>query len=98
MKAGHWLLSAICCAAAFAAPPPAAALAGQSEPGETGEVEPSPAAASSVAGPSAAATPNDEFIEFLGTVDVEDTAWWEFLKKSTQLKARTPPPPQDPKQ
>jgi hypothetical protein len=49
-------------------------------------------------GPAAAGAANDEFIEFLGADDVEDAAWWEFLKKSAPRKGQTPLPPQDSKQ
>jgi hypothetical protein len=42
---------------------------------------------------------DDEFIEFLGTDDVGDAAWWEFLKKSALGKDPPKPaaPPQDAK-
>ena len=46
---------------------------------------------------SGAATPDDEFIEFLGTDDVGDAAWWEFLKKSAPRKDSSPEAPQDTK-
>ncbi len=44
-----------------------------------------------------AATPDDEFIEFLGADDVGDAAWWEFLKKSAPHKDPSPETPQDAK-
>jgi hypothetical protein len=42
---------------------------------------------------------DDELIEFLGSDDVGDAAWWEFLKKSAPGKDPSKPatPPQDAK-
>ncbi|HMD75114.1 MAG TPA: hypothetical protein VKG05_14725 [Steroidobacteraceae bacterium] len=38
--------------------------------------------------------PTDEsFIEFLGSDDVGDAAWWEFLKNADPRAAKPPPPP-----
>jgi hypothetical protein len=51
-----------------------------------------------IAGTPSAGTPNDDFIEFLGADDVEDAAWWEFLKKSAPRRDQPPAPPQDAKQ
>ena len=71
------------CAVANAAPP-------QQQP-------PQPQAPQSVR--TAATDPPDEgFIEFLGTDDVGDAAWWEFLK-SAPPRGNDPPaaPPQDAK-
>jgi hypothetical protein len=85
-----WALGVVACAAAFAGPPP-------SQPA------PPPPDAAHTATPavdaSGVATPDDEFIEFLGRDDVGDAALWAFLKKSAQRKDSTPtPPPQDAKQ
>jgi hypothetical protein len=44
-----------------------------------------------------ATTPDDEFIEFLGSDDVGDAAWWEFLKKSAPQKDPSPDAPRDTK-
>ena len=41
----------------------------------------------------AGATPDDEFIEFLGADDVGDAGWWEFLKKTDPHAPSSPPPP-----
>jgi hypothetical protein len=80
--ASGWLLFGAACAAAIAAQPPPPA-------------PPPPARAV----PTSAADPPDEgFIEFLGSDDVGDAAWWEFLKKAP-LRGNDPPapPPQDAK-
>jgi hypothetical protein len=47
-----------------------------------------PGAAAPAQGTPAAAAPDDSFLEFLGSDDVGDAAWWEFLKKA-------PPPGSD---
>ncbi len=40
--------------------------------------------------------PDSEFIEFLGSDDVGDAAWWEFLKRQPPRGNSPPaPPPQD---
>jgi len=89
--ARYWLaLGVVACAAAFAGPPP-------SQPA------PPPPDAAHAATPAVdapgVATPDDEFIEFLGRDDVGDAALWAFLKKSAQRKDSTPTrPPQDAKQ
>jgi len=68
---------------------------------------PAPAPAPAPPPPAAAANaPDDDFIEFLGSDDVGDTAWWEFLNKSAApgeedpppAPAPAPPPPPDAKQ
>lgn len=74
------VLSGLLCAAAIAGP----------------EAEPQPTPTPSV--PAAAAQnvgADDDFIEFLGTDDVDDTAWWEFLKRSapSQVAPLAPVPP-----
>ena len=76
-------LGAVLCAAAFAAQPPEPAPRTPQDPQE-------------VARP--AAVPDDEFIEFLGTDDVGEAAWWEFLKNSAHGRTKPPAPPQDTKQ
>ncbi len=49
------------------------------------EASPPPKSSAQAPGPgtprSSQSTPDDEFIEFLGTDDVADADWWEFLKK-----------------
>ncbi|HEY2145278.1 MAG TPA: hypothetical protein VGH12_04350 [Steroidobacteraceae bacterium] len=79
-----WLLLALC-AAANAAPP-------QATPA-------SPSATPPPAASSASTVPPDEgFLEFLGSDDVGDTAWWEFLKKAPPHGSDPPDvPPQDAK-
>jgi len=54
-----------------------------------------PAADPPAADPSArpqtpAAAPDDSFFEFLGSDDVGDARWWDYLLKTAP---RTPPPP-----
>jgi hypothetical protein len=40
--------------------------------------------------------PDEGFIEFLGSDDVGDAAWWEFLKRAPPRGNNPPaPPPQD---
>jgi hypothetical protein len=79
------LLLGVVCATANAAPPPASA----------------PPAASPTVPASAPATvaPDEGFLEFLGSDDVGDAAWWDFLKKAPP-RGNVPPasPPQDAKQ
>src|SRR5664279_4975993 len=83
----HWLWSGvIACAAAIADPPPPASTQGvpQSPPPRTHQ--------------SASDAPDDDFIEFLGTDDVGDAAWWEFLKKVPPRGGNPPAPsPQEAK-
>ena len=67
-----------------------AAAAGQAPPAPG--VTPPPPAQSKDA-------PDDDFIEFLGTDDVGDAAWWEFLKKVPPRGGNPPAAPaQDGKQ
>ena len=37
--------------------------------------------------------PDDGLLEFLGSDDVGDTAWWEFLKRAPARGSDPPPPP-----
>jgi hypothetical protein len=77
------LLGAVC-AAANAEPP-----------------EPTPPAASPTVTSPAPATgaPDESFLEFLGSDDVGDAAWWDFLKKAPPRGNVPPAPPaQDAKQ
>jgi hypothetical protein len=52
--------------------------------------------ATSPASTPAPPPPDEGFLEFLGSDDVGDAAWWEFLKKAPPA-GTTPPatPPQD---
>jgi len=78
------LLLGVVCAAANAAPP-----------------APTPPGASPPVASSAPATgaPDESFLEFLGSDDVGDAAWWDFLKKAPPRGNVPPaPPPQDAKQ
>jgi hypothetical protein len=81
------LLLGAMCATANAEPPPPA--------------PPAPPAASSTVTSSASGTvaPDESFLEFLGSDDVGDAAWWDFLKKAPP-RGNVPPasPPQDAKQ
>jgi hypothetical protein len=70
------------CAAAIAGPPPPA-------PATT-----RPSSAPHESQPQG--VPDDEFIEFLGTDDVGDETWWEFLKKAPPRRDNPhAPPPQE---
>ena len=47
---------------------------------------------------SSQGAPDDDFIEFLGTDDVGDAAWWEFLKRVPPRGGNPPAtPPQETK-
>jgi hypothetical protein len=84
------LLPLVLCAAANAAPPQAAPVSPPATP---------PPAAPGAAAPATSTVPPDEgFLEFLGSDDVGDAAWWEFLKKAPP-RGNDPPaaPPQDAK-
>jgi hypothetical protein len=90
MAARHWLaLGMVACAAAFAGPPPS--------PPAPPPPDAARAATPAVDAPGVA-TPDDDFIEFLGRDDVGDAALWAFLNKSAQRKDSSTPPPQDAKQ
>jgi hypothetical protein len=58
-----------------------------------------PPAASPTVAASATVAPDEGFLEFLGSDDVGDAAWWDFLKKAPP-RGNVPPasPPQDAKQ
>jgi hypothetical protein len=57
-----------------------------------------PSAAAPAHGTPAAAAPDDSFLEFLGSDDVGDAAWWEFLKKAPPSGSdASAKPPQDAK-
>jgi hypothetical protein len=75
------------CATAGATPPPATPVAPAPPP-------PPPAEA-----PKSTPAPDESFLEFLGSDDVGDAAWWEFLKKAPPRGSDPPPatPPQDAK-
>lgn len=105
------LLCALCAtvgSAAEATPPgtPAAGSPAAASPQQPPPVAPgagtqgggSPAAGTPPAGTPAVGPPDESFLEFLGSDDVGDTAWWEFLKKApppgSDASAR---PPQDAK-
>ena len=79
------LLGAVCAAANAAPPAPAPPAAPPTVP-------------SSVSS-SAPGAPDESFLEFLGSDDVGDAAWWDFLKKAPP-RGNVPPasPPQDAKQ
>jgi hypothetical protein len=80
---GRWLLLSAVWCGAAHAAPPP----NDTPPNDT----PPPAAAPG--------TPDDELIEFLGSDDVGDADWWEFLKKVPQRGENAPaPPPQEAKQ
>jgi hypothetical protein len=89
--ARHWLaLGVVACATALAGPPPS-----QPAPPPPDAAR----AATPAVDPAGVATPDDDFIEFLGRDDVGDAALWAFLKKSAQVQDSTPETsPQDAKQ
>jgi hypothetical protein len=77
------LLSAWC-AIASAAPPPAST--------------PAAAPATPAATPGQPVPADEGFLEFLGSDDVGDAAWWEFLKRAPpQGNVPPAPSPQDAK-
>ncbi len=77
------MTATVACASAHAAQPP--------DPPQ----RPAPVAPSQPSVPPGE-VPDDEFIEFLGSDDVGDTAWWEFLKRLPPQGNNPPaPPPQD---
>jgi hypothetical protein len=84
------LLLSVLCATASAVPPPA------SPPASTPATTP---AGTPAAPPAQSTVPPDEgFLEFLGSDDVGDAAWWEFLKRAPPRGSDPPaPPPQDAK-
>jgi hypothetical protein len=71
------LLLGAVCAAANAAPPAASP----------------PAASPTVPSSSATGAPDESFLEFLGSDDVGDAAWWDFLKKAPPRGNVPPAPP-----
>jgi hypothetical protein len=80
------LLLSAWCAIASAAPPPA-----QPTPA-------APPATTPAATPGQSVPPDEGFLEFLGSDDVGDAAWWEFLKRAPPRGSDPPaPPPQDAK-
>jgi hypothetical protein len=87
----RWLLLGVLCATASAVSQPTSPPAAP------------PPSAAPVAKPAATAgqstVPADEgFLEFLGSDDVGDAAWWEFLKRAPPRGSDPPaPPPQDAK-
>lgn len=68
--------------AAIAAPPPAASP---------------PAASAPAASAPAASPPDDSFFEFLGSDDVGDARWWDYLMKAEPRAEEPAPPPQEAK-
>jgi hypothetical protein len=86
MRSGRrWLFLSAVCAVANAAPPPP-------------QAPPSQAQAPQTARTAGTDTPDEGFIEFLGSDDVGDAAWWEFLKRAPP-RGNDPPAttPQDAK-
>jgi hypothetical protein len=88
-RARHWLLLGMAlCGAAVAGSPPTSAPQGAPQSASPG---PRPAPSES--------PPDVDFIEFLGTDDMSDAAWWELLKKAAQREAQRPAmPPQEARQ
>jgi hypothetical protein len=84
-SAGWLLLGAWCVSASAVQPPP--------------PVPPAPAPATTPAkAPEQSVPPDEGFLEFLGSDDVGDAAWWEFLKRAPPRGSDPPaPPPQDAK-
>jgi hypothetical protein len=96
-----WLLCALCATAGAAAPPGSPAAVEQPVPPQPSTVAPdadAPGADAPAHGTPAAAAPDDSFLEFLGSDDVGDAAWWEFLKKAPPSGSdASAKPPQDAK-
>jgi hypothetical protein len=82
-------LSGVLCATANATGP-------QATPAPAATPPPPTAPASSA---KPAVPPDESFLEFLGSDDVGDAAWWEFLKKAPPRGSDPAPatPPQDAK-
>jgi hypothetical protein len=82
----------VLCGTAGATPPPATPT--PPAPAQTPAPTPAPPASSAKPPP-----PDESFLEFLGSDDVGDTAWWEFLKKAPPRESDPPPAtaPQDAK-
>jgi hypothetical protein len=78
------LLLGAACAAANAAPPAPA-------PPTAAPPAASPTVPSSAS--SATGAPDESFLEFLGSDDVGDAAWWDFLKKAPPRGNVPPAPP-----
>ncbi|MFI4889877.1 MAG: hypothetical protein ACHQIL_05035 [Steroidobacterales bacterium] len=57
----------------------------------------STAPAQSQTPPPAVPPPDDSLFEFLGSDDVGDARWWDYLMKSAP-RAQSPPPPPAPAQ
>ena len=93
--ARSWLLFGVLCATASAAPPQATPT--PPAPPQAPAPTPTPAPSASTAKPPP--THDESFLEFLGSDDVGDSAWWEFLKKAPPRGSDPPPatPPQDAK-
>jgi hypothetical protein len=86
------LASVVVCAAAVAGPAPSG---GTQAPGGT---QPGGTQPGGTPPPASQEPPDDELIEFLGTDDVGDSAWWEFLKKAPPRGGNPSPPSQETKQ
>jgi len=87
------LLGAWCAIAGAApAPPPQPAPPPASPPAATPATPPATTPGQSV-------PPDEGLLEFLGSDDVGDAAWWEFLKRAPLRGSDppAPPPPQDAK-
>jgi hypothetical protein len=83
--ARHWLIVGITACAVVHAAPPAPPQQPQSQPAGAHQ-------------PTSQGAPDDDFIEFLGSDDVGDAAWWEFLKRVPPRGGNPPaPPPQEEK-
>src|SRR3984957_6350998 len=79
-----WLLVGVtACAVAHATPPPPPPPPQSQSPDASHQSPPQGA-------------PDDDFIEFLGTDDVGDAAWWEFLRRVPPRGGNPPAtPPQE---
>jgi hypothetical protein len=92
-------LSAVLGTAVFASQAPAPQPSSPTDPAVAAPGVATPEVAMPGIGMPGAAAPDDDLIEFLGADDVGDADWWEFLKKSWQIRDQTRmPPPQDAQQ
>jgi len=91
-----WLLLSALCAAANATPPSPTPPAPAPAPANAAEAAAAALPPASSAKPPA--TLDEGFLEFLGSDDTGDMAWWEFLKKAAPRGSDSlAPPPQDAK-
>lgn len=83
-----WLLVAACASAGAGTPGAGTPPGASTQPPAVASGRPASGSqppATSAAGSSDAGAPDESLLEFLGSDDVGDAAWWEFLKKAPPL-------------